>query len=302
MTARRPRPPFRPGLVAREPLIASLMAATQAPLALVVAPAGYGKTTALLEWAELDHRPFAWVGLEPGDDDVVRLLTAIALELDELEPVGRDIFRALRSDTAAVRESVLPRLGASLAGRRRAFVLVLDDAHVLRSPAALGALDVILEHLPRGSQLALASRVEPALRIGRLRAHRRVVELRAQDLAMTCAEAGILLSGLGLRPADVEVLHRRTEGWPAGLSLAALSLQEQPDRSRGLARFAGDDRLVADYLRDELLSDLPADRITFLTRTSVLDDLSGPLCDAVLAEAGAGRTLRVLARSNASLL
>jgi LuxR family maltose regulon positive regulatory protein len=128
------------------------------------------------------------------------------------------------------------------------------------------------------------------------------VELGPRDLVMTRAEAGLLLSGLGLHSDDVDVLVRRTEGWPTGLYLAALSVQEQPDRKRALARFAGDDRLVADYLRDELLADLPSDRLSFLTRTSVLGDLSGALCDAVLAQPGSGGTLRELARSNLMLV
>src|SRR5258705_115199 len=132
---------------------------------------------------------------------------------------------------------------------------------------------------------------------GRVRAHGRLVELRSRALVMTRGEAAVLLTGLGLRSGDVAMLVQRTEGWPAGLYLAALSLQDQPDRERALARFAGDDRLVADYLRDELLAELPRDRLSFLTRTSVLDDLSGPLCDAVLARPGSGGTLRELSRS-----
>jgi LuxR family transcriptional regulator, maltose regulon positive regulatory protein len=298
----RPRPPFRPGLVARGRLIERLADARDLPLALVVAPAGYGKTTALSEWAEEDPRPFAWIALDHDDNDAERLLASIALALDEIEPVGRDIFAALSARDPDAPDVVARRLGETIAGRRRPFVLVLDDVHVLTAPSAQEVLGVILEHVPRGSQLALASRTEPALAVGRLRAHRRVVELRSRDLVMTRGEAALLLTGLGLRSRDVDLLVQRTEGWPAGLYLAALSLQDQPDRDRALARFAGDDRLVADYLRDELLADLPRERVSFLTRTSVLADLSGPLCDAVLARPGSGGTLRELARSNLMLV
>jgi LuxR family maltose regulon positive regulatory protein len=297
----RGRPPFRPGLVPRERLVARLAATSDVPLVLVVAPAGYGKTTVLAEWAEQDRRPFAWLALDEGDNDVGRLLEAIALAVDEIEPVGRDVFAALAAGDHGV-SGLAPALLAASLGRRRPFVLVLDDAQVLRAPRALGALQLIAEHLPAGSQLAIASRTEPALPIGRLRAHRRLEELRARDLVMTRGEAGALLTGLGVRAGDVDLLVRRTEGWPAGLYLAALSLQEEPDRDRALARFAGDDRLVADYLREEMLAGLPCERLTFLTRTSVLGDLSGPLCDAVLDRPGSGGTLRELSRANLMLV
>src|SRR4051794_2098989 len=300
--SRRRRPPFRPGLVARQRLV-SRLAGRDAPLALVVGPAGYGKTTALAEWAEQDERPFAWITLDSGDDDPARLLASIAFALDEIEPVGRDIFAALSGRPAVDSGVLCRRLARSVAGRRRPFVLVLDDAHLVRSGPAFAVLETLVDHVPPGSQLALASRTEPELLpVGRLRAHRRLVELRPRDLAMTRGEAAILLRGLGLASGDVDVLVERTEGWPAGLYLAALSVRDQPDRDRALARFAGDDRLVADYLRDELLAGLSRDRVRFLTRTSVLEDLSGPVCDAVLARLGSGGTLRELARSNAMVV
>jgi LuxR family maltose regulon positive regulatory protein len=272
--------------VPRERLVTRLTDAGEVPLVLVVAPAGYGKTTALAEWAEHDGRPFAWITLDAADNDLERLLRSIALALDEIEPVGRDVFAALSAAEPRVAELVLPRLADSLARRRRPFVLVLDDVHVLDAAAPLQALELLIEHLPYRSQLVLGSRTEPALPIGRLRAHRRVVELRSRDLVMTRGEAAIVLAGLGLRSSDVDLLVQRTEGWPAGLYLAALSLEDQPDVGRALARFAGDDRLVADYLRDEVLAELPGERLTFLTRTSVLDNLSGP---PVRRRAGAGR-------------
>jgi LuxR family maltose regulon positive regulatory protein len=298
----RSRPPFRPGLVARGRLVERLADARDVPLALLVAPAGYGKTTVLVEWAEEDPRPFGWLAVEDDDNDAARLMAAVALALDEIEPVGREIFAALSACGPQDVEPVARRLGVAIAARRRPFVLVLDDVHRITAPDAHDVLRVIVDHMPRGSQLALASRTEPPLPVGRMRAHRRVIELRARDLVMTRAEAGLLLTGLGLRARDIDLLVQRTEGWPAGLYLAALSLQDQPDRDRALAGFAGDDRIVADYLRDEVLADLPRERLSFLTRTSVLDDLSGPLCDAVLARPGSGGTLRELARSNLMLV
>jgi LuxR family transcriptional regulator, maltose regulon positive regulatory protein len=234
---------------------------------LLVAPAGYGKTTVLSEWAGQDPRPFRW--LQAGDP-----------------------------------RATLAVLAEEAAVARHPFVLVLDDAHRLRDADAGEVLQAIVDGMPPGSQLALAARCEPALAVGRLRAHRGVVELRAADLAMDRSEAAVLLAGTGLRldADDLDTLVRRTEGWPAGLYLAALSLLDQPDVRAAVKRFAGDDHLVADYLRDELLSPLSTDRISFLVRTSVLDTLSASACDALLEDTGSGRTLADLARSNSMLL
>jgi len=295
-------PPFGPGLVARPRLVQRLTEARDVPLALVVAPAGYGKTTALAEWAACDPRPFAWLALEPDADDAGRLIAAIALALDEVEPLGRGALAGLRAAGETGLDAAVARLGTVIAGRRDPFVLVLDDAHVLASDGARDVLDAIIGNLPPGALLVVASRSELPLPVGRLRAHRRVLEVGPRELQMTRGEAAEVLGGLGLRPADVELLVHRTEGWPAGLYLAALSLREQPDRERAVARFAGDDRLVADYLRDELLAGLPRERLRFLTSTSVLAELSGPLCDAVLDGPGSGATLRDLARSNLMLV
>jgi LuxR family maltose regulon positive regulatory protein len=242
-----------------------------AAVAVLVAPAGYGKTTLLSEWAERDPRPFAWLTLDDGDSDVARLCDALGERLAETDP-----------------------------GRSRPVVVVIDDAHVLRRRASLAAVAALADNLPPGSLLALASRAEPALPLARLRAQGALVELRARDLAMTEREAASLLrrAGVSLEPADVATLMTRTEGWPAGLYLAALSLREQDDLGAAVARFAGDDRIVSDYLRDELLAPLDPADLAFLTRVSPLDELSGPLCDAVLERTGSGRVLRDLSRSN----
>ena len=181
------------------------------------------------------------------------------------------------------------------------FVLVLDDLHRVRSPEALGALATLAELLPDGAQLVLASREEPALPIGRLRAQGKLVDVRARDLAMTRGEATrmLRLAGLDLTPEDVLLLVRQTEGWPVGLYLAALSLAGSPDPHRAVARYGGDDRFAADYLRDELLARLEPERLELLRCASVLDVLTGPLCDAVLGRTGSGDVLRRLSRSNA---
>jgi LuxR family transcriptional regulator, maltose regulon positive regulatory protein len=266
-----PRPPTRPhGSIARPRLVRRLSEARETPFALLVAPAGYGKTTVLSEWAARDGRRFAWIDLSAGDHHPDRLLAAVRRIVHDTEPPT---------------------------------VLVVDNAQLVSTPETFDALDAVASSMPSGSQLALASRCEPGLPVGSLRAQRRVVELRSGDLAMTRSEAGALLAtaGISLGRAGLDTLMRRTEGWPAGLYLAALSLRAQPDVDEALARFAGDDRVVADYLRDEVLARLEPDRLAFLLHTSILDTLSGSLCDAVTAGRGSAKTLEALARSNALL-
>jgi LuxR family transcriptional regulator, maltose regulon positive regulatory protein len=258
-------------LVARPRLIRRLSEARDAPFVLLVAPAGYGKTTLLSEWAGCDGRRFAWIDLKARDNDPERLIAAVKRTVHDAE-----------SPT----------------------VLVVDNAHLMSAPEAFEALNELARSMPSGSQLALASRCEPELPIGSLRADRRIFELRAGDLAMTRSEGAALLAAAGIRLASdgLDTLMRRTEGWPAGLYLAALSLRAQRNVDGALSRFAGDDRVVADYLRDELLAQLEPDQVTFLLRTSILGTLSGPLCDAVLDEGGSAKTLGDLARSNVLLV
>jgi LuxR family maltose regulon positive regulatory protein len=271
LPAPRPHVALGEGLVARARLVRRLTEVHDIALTLLVAPAGYGKTTTLVEWAQHDERPFAWVPLHRSDDEAEHLRASVARATDPL------------------------------AGRGREFVLVLDDVQVLRSRGAIDVLTALVEDPPAGAQLVLASRCEPALPLGRLRAHREVLELTPRDFVMTRREAAALLelAGADLAAADVDALVRRTEGWPAGLYLAAVSLRDQPDTAAAIARFGGDDRVVSDYVADCLLSELTAEEVTFLQRTSVLDRLSGPLCDAVLRESGSAERLRDLARANA---
>jgi LuxR family maltose regulon positive regulatory protein len=259
------------GLVARARLVRRLTEVHDVALALLVAPAGYGKTTTLLEWAQHDERPFAWVSLHRADDAAEHLRASVARATDPLASRGRE------------------------------FVLVLDDVQVLRSQGAIDVLTALVEDPPAGAQLVLASRCEPPLPLGRLRAHREVLELTPRDFVMTRGEAAALLelAGADLAAADVDTLVHRTEGWPAGLYLAAVSLRDEPDTGAAIARFGGDDRVVSDYVADCLLSELTAEEVSFLQRTSVLDRLSGPLCDAVLRESGSAERLRDLARANA---
>jgi LuxR family transcriptional regulator, maltose regulon positive regulatory protein len=281
-------PPTRPaGLVPRARLVRGLLGASEVPLALLVAPAGYGKTSLLMEWAAHDPRPFRWMRHNRGHEDPGALSALVAATLG----AGRST-KALASLLGHVERMPEP------------LVLVLDDAHLIRGTDAFALIEAIAEAMPAGSQLALATRCEPPLAVGRLRAHRKLVELRTDDLAMERSEAAALLAkvGLSLPGDDIEELVRRTEGWPAALYLAALSLRAQPDAHAAIEGFAGDDRVIADYLRDEIIAPLGPTHLDFLVRTSVLGTLSASACDAVLGSRGSGTTLAELARANVPLV
>ena len=181
---------------------------------------------------------------------------SIAGTLDEIEPLDHSVLAPLRTPDPNLQDVVIPRLCEALGRRDRPFVLVLDDVHALQNPDSLRPLGSIAESVPDGSKLALASRDEPAISLGRLRAQRLLLELHAEDLAMTFAEASVLVeqAGLDLDPRSLEVLIERTEGWPAGLYLAALALAAKHDVAHAVERLLGDDRFIADYLRDEFLA------------------------------------------------
>jgi LuxR family maltose regulon positive regulatory protein len=262
--ADRPPPPFRAGMVPRPRLVRRLMGCRDTPIAAIVAPAGYGKSTLLAEWAMRDDRSFAWVSL------------------DDQAPDGVD--EALR-----LAES-------------RPQVTVVDDVH-LAAPAALRRLVDAAQHLEPGAMVVLAARRPLSARTGRLRAHRLLLEITAADLALTRLEAAMLLdaAGLELNAKQVDELVARTEGWPAALYLATLSLAGADDADAAIAAFNGADRLVAEYVRGELLDGLTEPRRAFLRRTSVLPRLSGPLCDAVLGAEGSTAVLEGLQRGGLPL-
>ncbi|HUA69969.1 MAG TPA: LuxR C-terminal-related transcriptional regulator [Solirubrobacteraceae bacterium] len=250
----------------RTTLVRRLAGSPDARLVVIVAPPGYGKTSLISEWGEHDEREFVW------------------LAPDALEAVD------LRSTADAILRPAEDRGG---------FVVVLDDAHLAPAEIVRNLLDVLLAEMPDGATVALSSRAEPPLPLGRLRARRALVEVRVPDLAMMPAEASLLLrqAGLELDFTAVQALVRRTEGWPAGLYLGALSVREQADVASALGRLRGDDHHLAEYFRDEVLSVLPADLTEFAVRTSVLEELSGPVCDAVLETRGSAPVLRRLEKA-----
>lgn len=292
--------PRRHGVIRRERLVSSLTAAPEASVASVVAPAGYGKTTVLSEWAEFDSRPFAWLTLDDRDNDPGLLTASVAHSLREVTAVDEDVFEALSVPRPSV-PAVVSRL---MRPGPTDYVLVLDEVQCLDAPAALRAVTDIVGRVPSGSQIALASRSTPPIPVARMRANRNLVELSASDLAMTRAEAAQLLEEVGLELSDAAIvkLVAKTEGWPAALYLAALALAREDGLESAVDRFTGDDRIVADYVRDEFLSSLAPDDLDFLTRSSILDGLNGPACDAILEiERSAERVVR-LANSNLLLV
>ena len=239
-----------------------------------------------------------------GTTDPEILLTYAAESLDRVEPIDIELVRARRGRGAAVAATVFPRLAGAMASMSEPVVLVLDHVELLWNQQCLDAIAELAVHLPTGSQLAFATRGRPPFPIHRLRAAGDIVEVGVNDLAMSESEARALLDAVGVRLAEVDLrrLLERTEGWPVGLYLAALAMRAGcPERSAGV-RFSGDDRLMADYMRSELLSRLSEDEVSFLTRTSVLDRMCGPLCDAVIGTEGSADVLESLERSNLLLV
>ncbi len=291
--------------VVRERLFERLRDGRGRRLGLVACPAGFGKSTLLAAWRESEsrHRPVAWVSLDEGDDDPVVLWSHVIEALGRARPqLAKSTLEVIAS--APVLEVVLPRLVNELAEQGE-IALILDDFHRLSSASSRDSLAWFVEHLPSTVQLVVASRTDPPLAIGALRARGQLLELRADELRFTEDEAAEFLNGhleLNLAPGDVKLLVARTEGWPAGIYLAALSLVGKPDKPALVAAFDGTSAHVVDFLSSEVLAGYEPDVQAFMLRTSVLERLCAPLCDAVLGRGGSADALQSLARSNLFLI
>jgi len=298
------RPLLRPGTVRRSRLIDRLARGDLRPIVSVVAPPGYGKTTLLSQWAERNGQSFAWVSVDEADNDPKVLLAYVAEALAAVEPIDERVFGALASPASSVPGSVVPRLGSAFAAMSTPVVLVLDDVHLLHDRECRAALSVLADHVPGGSRLVLAGRAQPPLRVARLRAEGRITEIGVRELSLTAGEASALLrnAGLTLGQEEVAALHQRTEGWPAGLYLAALYLREGGPLATAAVSFGGDDQLVSEYMESEFLARISRRQRLFLTRTAVLERMCGPLCDAVLDLDGSATVLAGLERSNLLLV
>ena len=292
-------PQPRSDLIPRPRLLTHLDVGLEAGrCSLLSAPAGAGKTSLLAAWlAQLD-RPVAWLTLDERDQDPHQVLRYLVAALQTIAPAsGREALAWLETPRPPPAEVVVTVLVNDLAALPRPGLLVLDDYHLVRAPEVHAAVAFLLEHLPPGLHLVIASREDPPLPLPRLRARRQLTEVRAADLGFSVEEAAALLaSGMGLRleEAQVAALVDRTEGWAAGLQLAGLALRDRPHPAAFVAAFAGGHRLVADYLMTEVLDRQPASTRRFLLATGVLDRLCAPLCDALLAADAPGDTQRRL--------
>jgi LuxR family maltose regulon positive regulatory protein len=297
------RPPVRSKHLPRPSLLATLDAAASRKLTLLAAPPGFGKSTLLAEWAAAQAAArVAWLSLDESDNDPARFFTYVASALQRGAPeLGNRATASIGNPGADLLEIVLPRLLNELASLGSDLVLVVEDYHVITRAEVHQALTYLIERSPKSLRLVLSTRQDPPLPLGRLRARGDLAELRANDLRFSDEEAEAFLVGeldLALSDADVALLQARTEGWPAALYLAALSLRGRTDASDAIEQFAGDDRYVVDFLTTEALARQTPELRSFLLRTSILRRFNGALCDVVAERHDSAERLTELERSN----
>jgi LuxR family maltose regulon positive regulatory protein len=297
-------PGARPDWVERPELVQRL-AATTARLVLVEAPAGSGKTTLVAQWrsAPIEHRAFAWLSLDRGDDDPARLWWHVVCSLQRACPDldGGDMLDELRTQVPDITGTVLPLLINALAAQPDPVVLVLDDYHVISEPDCHEQVASLLLHLPASALMVLITRSDPPLPLARMRASGDLAGIGMRELRFSPAEAATLVraaSDIELSPHDAADLVARADGWAAGIYLAALSLQSHPSPADFVRHFTGDNRFIVDFLAEEVLSRQPAEIRRFLTRTAVLTRFCAPLCDAVTGSSGAADIIDALERDN----
>src|SRR6266566_4305812 len=301
-------PRLRPNVVSRPRLLERLNEGLHRKLTLIAAPAGFGKTTLISAWMAGCDRQVAWLSLDKGESDPTLFLTYLVAALQTIAPdIGVGVLGALQSPQPPPTETILAALLNEITAFPDNFVLVLDDYHVIDAKAIDQALTFLLEHQPPQMHLVIATREDPQLPLARLRARDQLTELRATDLRFTSSEAAEFLNqgmGLNLSAEDVTALEARTEGWIVGLQLAAISLQGHQDATGFIKSFTGSHHFVLDYLLEEVLQQQSESIQTFLLRTSILDRLCGPLCDAVLlTPSGSGQeTLEYIEHANLFLV
>ena len=280
--------------VARERLTRRLVGSRER-LVLIVAPAGYGKTALAVQWSELDDRRFAWVALGAGTGDPEALWGSIAESVARAEPAFAPTAERVASWLASAEPSTMAaQVAEAFEAIDPGLVIVLDDFHLLADSASHASIASFLGLMPAGIQLVVVSRCDPPLTVARLRASGDLLELRADELALRVDEVDALMNAtlqLDLAPDAVALLHDRTEGWPAIVALAGRSLRDRDDRDHFLEDFDGSNRFVVDYLAEVVLDGLDSDRRSFLLDTSILERMSGDLCDAVLERDGSTRLL-----------
>src|ERR687898_1806614 len=295
-------PAPQPRVVPRPRLTERLNEGLHRKLTLISAPAGFGKTTLLGEWLAGCGRPAAWLSLDEGDNDPTRFLAYLVAALRTVATdIGEGVLGGLQSPQPPPTETILTALLNEINAIPDNFVVVLDDYHVIDARPIDDALAFLLEHLPPRMHLVVATREDPHLPLSRLRVRGQMSELRAAYLRFTPSEAAEFLvgvMGLSLSAEDIAALEDRTEGWIAGLQLAALSMGGREDVAGFIRAFAGDNRYVVDYLVEEVLQRQPERVRSYLLQTSILERLSGPLCDAVTGQEGSNALLEALERGN----
>jgi len=307
LIATKVRPPtVRDLIIPRERLLERLRSGSDRGLSLVACPAGFGKTTLLAVWREVEaaRKPVAWLTLDEGDNDPVVLWSYVIEALRRVCPTIGEPGSPQADGAASIVETVLPRLVNELHDQGEV-TLIVDDFHRLTDGATRESIAWFVDHAPPAFQLVLSTRTEPTLRLAALRAHSELLELRADDLRFTSGEADAFLNGrlgLGLTPEDVDCLVERMDGWPAGLYLTALSLRQAADRHAFVHKLGASSRHVADFLETEVLQAHDPPVRELMLRCSILERLSGPLCDAVLERQHSAGMLDALSRSNLFLV
>ncbi|MEJ2758311.1 MAG: hypothetical protein P8046_07500, partial [Anaerolineales bacterium] len=299
-------PPTRSDRLARPRLVRQMDAGFQYPLVIISASAGSGKTTLLSEWVTASEHPIAWLSLDPADNDPIQFITYLIHALRTLQDdFGAAALDALGAGQAVTLEEILLHLINEAAGFPEPFALVLDDYHVITDARISELAAFLIEHLPPQMHLVIASRMDPSLPIARYRARSQVFEIRGQDLRFSRKEVAQFLQnimGLDISAEDIVALEKRTEGWVAGLQLAALSLQGQADIPAFIKAFTGSHRYVAEYLVEEILNQQPKKHQDFLLQTSILDRLSAGLCNAVTGGQDGQTLLNALHHANIFLI
>ena len=270
-------PRRRPEFIPRPHLIDKINSGIERKLTLISAPAGFGKTTLLSEWVAQCKKPVAWLSLDESDDDLVRFLHYFFSALQTIsKDIGRGVISTLHVPQKPPIDSVLAALVNEIATVPDDFILILDDYHVIKSQQIHDALTFLLDHLPPQMHLIIVTRADPPLPVANLRGRGQVNELRATDLRFTVEEAAEFLNqvtGLKLSADDIDALSERTEGWIAGLQMAAVSMKGRDDLSAFIQAFTGSNRYIMDYLIEEVIQRQPPDIQTFLLQTSLLDSL-----------------------------
>jgi LuxR family maltose regulon positive regulatory protein len=299
-------PPVRENRVLRPRLIDRLNAGMERKLTLISSPAGFGKTTLLSDFAIGCDRPMAWLSIDKDDNDTIRFIAYLIAALSRVKSgFGESVYPVLHTPKPKRIESLLTVLINEIAAEFPPFVLVFDDYHLITLSEIHEALAYIVEHQPEQMHVMIATRADPSLPLSRLRARDQLTNIRENDLRFTEDEAADFLTrvmGLDLKAEELSAMERRTEGWAAGLQLAALSLQEQTDKENFVRSFAGSNRYILDYLGQEVLNNQDQQVRNFLLQTSILERLNAPLCESVTGFAGSQEILESLENNHLFIL